>query len=191
MSLKNLKNFAKKYIRRIRQMEFENQQNQESKVKLKDSAQRLGEDLAYTFKGLYKMHDYLKFEYESLIIGSFIVGVYLISDIKIFGIEFIVNKVLSIVSVCIAGYMLFKKQEYEKIQGYALLANNIKNLYDIIEKKYLNNEELDDSIYEQARELKAKTDVYNISGKSYIKVKDTIDDEMDLEWIYGIGYNRK
>jgi hypothetical protein len=172
-------------------MEFENQQNQESKVKLKDSAQRLGEDLAYTFKGLYKMHDYLKFEYESLIIGSFIVGVYLISDIKIFGIEFIVNKVLSIVSVCIAGYMLFKKQEYEKIQGYALLANNIKNLYDIIEKKYLNNEELDDSIYEQARELKAKTDVYNISGKSYIKVKDTIDDEMDLEWIYGIGYNRK
>lgn len=172
-----------------------NQLNQKNKVekeiKVLSSEQRLGEDLAYTFKGLYKMHDYLKCQYEILLMSSFVISIIVINDISFFGIESIINKLLSIIGVLIAGYMLFKKQEYEKIQGYALLANDIKNLYDKIEKKYLNNEKIDDSFLILSNDLKSKTDVYNISNKSYKKVKETIHSEMSLEWIYGFEYNKK
>lgn len=141
-----------------------------------------GENIAFTFKGLYKMHDFLKKEQTIATSICFIC-----SSLPIFGIiqNTFVLKLISFLAMSSTVWLLHRNSEYQKIENYSKLANEFKFIYDFIHRTYLmGNSEIDiQKLDEDIAVLNQKTCGLPISKFQYKKVRREIRNEMDLEWI--------
>lgn len=143
--------------------------------------QRLGEDVAYTYKGLYKTSDWLEYGYKILLFLPLIYSMFsLVFDLKGGFIKFV-----GCLTLLATFWVLIHKSEYTKIKGYRELANDFKKIYDELEIKYYKYEFEDvEKIKEKIDELRRKTSEYPISLIGRIWTVLTIKKEMDLSWIY-------
>jgi glucan phosphoethanolaminetransferase (alkaline phosphatase superfamily) len=165
--------------------------NQTYKKKL----QRVGEDAAYTFKGLYKTADSLGFFYNILLI------IPIILSISCLGFEAHLShwiiKIVSCLSLIAVFILLFKKNDFSesKIEKYRKVANEYKEIYDEIECYYHDCDEKRDiekkidSIMNRISKLRQKTVELPINILGRFLSKRKINEEMDLGWIYS-GKNK-
>ncbi len=96
--------------------------------------QELGEDAAYTFKGLYKTADWLRLEYKILLFITLSFSIIVLGfDDSLPGLWV---KILSVMALIASVWLLINQKEYEKVEDYMRLADKYKNLFDRI-KEYL------------------------------------------------------
>ena len=159
--------------------------NQTCKKKL----QRLGEDAAYTFKGLYKTADSLGFLYNIFLIIPIILSILCLGFEA--NLPDWIIKIVSCLSLIAVLILLFKKSDFSesKIERYRKLANEYKEIYDEIECCYYDcNERKDikkniDSIMDRISKLRQKTVELPINILGRFLSKRNIQKEMDLGWI--------
>lgn len=160
--------------------------NQTCKKKL----QRLGEDVAYTFKGLYKTADSIDFLYNIFLIIPVILSVLCLGFEE--NLPHWIIKIVSCLSLIAVFILLFKKKYFSenKIERYRKLANEYKDIYDEIESYYYScneNEDINkniDSIMNKISKLRQKTVELPINILGRFLSKRKINEEMDLGWIY-------
>ena len=143
----------------------------------------LGEDAAYTFKGLYKTADWLRLEFKILVLITLLFSLIILG----FGdnIPDTWSKILSITALIASIWLLINQGKYEKVKDYMRLANQFKNLYDKIRNSYYSGhfKNIPDFQNEMVK-LRRKTHKYPIGKIARWWSKYVIKDEMNLEWIY-------
>ncbi len=144
--------------------------------------QRIGEDTAYTFKGLHKTADILQFQYKLYLIVPIVFSIISLGFSDDFNETLL--KVLAVVSLISTCCAIINQKEYEKITSYRKLANEYKKIYDEAENNFHNN------IFDKSIEIQIKKDMLSnnrneltIIDKAYKKTKVTINTEMNLEWL--------
>jgi len=143
---------------------------------------RIGEDCAYTFKGLHKTADILELEYKLYLIipiAFSIISLGFSEDIPI-----LILKVLAVTSLISTCYLIINQKEYEKITAYRKLANEYKKIYDKVENNFhKDNFDNIDEIQKEKDELSNNRNELTIISKAYEKTKNTIQQEMNLDWL--------
>ena len=144
--------------------------------------QRLGEDCAYTFKGLFKTADWLKLEYKLYL------AVPIIFSIVSLGFEDMIPafwlKVMAVLSMIFTSIALMHQSEYEKIEAYMKLGNDFKTLYDDIESDFYRDDiSRIEEFKERIERLRKKTTEFPINIMGRFWAKNKIEKEMNLEWL--------
>jgi hypothetical protein len=145
--------------------------------------QELGEDAAYTFKGLYKTADYLRLQYKFLLFIILLFSIIMLG----FGdtLQSLVTKILSVIALLASIWLLVNQKEYEKIEDYMRLANKYKNLFDEIRNAYYsNNFENIETFQQEINNLREQSYSYPIGKIARWWSKHVIRKEINLEWIY-------
>ena len=144
--------------------------------------QRMGEDIAYTFKGLHKTADELQFKSKMYLVVPIIFSIVMLGFSE--ELNEIVLKSLAVISLIATCCLIINQKEYEKISSYRKLADQFKKLYDRLENDFYSE------TYENVEKLQAIKDEivsmlneYPISKKAYKQVQKTIKTEMNLEWL--------
>lgn len=145
--------------------------------------QELGEDTAYTFKGLYKTADCLRLEHKILLFITLSFSIMILGfDDKL---PNLVTKILSVIALISSIWLLVNQKEYEKVEGYMRLADKYKNLFDKIRNTYYsNNFENIEAFQQEMNDLREKSHSYPIGKIARWWSKRVIKKEMNLEWIY-------
>lgn len=144
--------------------------------------QRMGEDVAYTFKGLHKTGDDLQFKSKMYLVVPTIFSIVTLGFSEELNEMFL--KLLAIISLIATCCLVINQKEYEKITSYRKLANEFKKLYDNLENDFYNNSDKNvEKLQSLKDELITKVNEYPISNKAYKKVQKTIKTEMNLEWL--------
>ncbi len=144
--------------------------------------QRIGEDTAYTFKGLHKTADILQFQYKLYLIVPIIFSIISLGFSNDFNETLL--KILAVISLISTCCVIINQKEYEKITSYRKLANDYKKIYDEAENNFHNK------IFDKSNEIQIKKDILSndrneltIIDKAYNKTKTTINAEMNLDWL--------
>ena len=144
--------------------------------------QRLGEDAAYTFKGLHKEADWLEWKYKILLIVPIIFSITSLGFSDAVPTLFI--KILSIVSLVFTIMALVDQKKLERIDSYRLLADEMKIIYDLAEE--FCHKELE-SEYESLKNkwIQTRKEMANhpIGIVARIMSKRVIKEEMNLKWL--------
>ena len=144
--------------------------------------QELGEDAAYTFKGLYKTADWLRLECKILLFIT------LLFSIIILGFDnssSIYTKILSIVALIASVWLLVNQKEYEKVEDYMRLADEYKNLFDEIRNTYYSKDLKNiKDLQQKINNLRKKSHEYPIGKIARWWSEIVIKKEMNLGWIY-------
>lgn len=147
-----------------------------------ENLKSMAENVAYTFKGLYKTSDWLELNFKVFLICPIIlsIGILVFDTIlpKIF------LDVLAFLSLASTIYLVCNQKEYEKINDYRNLANEFKTIYDELEMKFKSSnisglKELNEKI----SELNKRTSELSISRMGRYLSKRVINEEMNLEWL--------
>lgn len=146
--------------------------------------QRLGEDTAYTFKGLYKESDWLKYKYR------FYLSIPIVCGLVSLGIHQHIPelwlKILAVVSLVLIFLALLGQKQFESVNSYRRLADKIKTIYDLAEEAYLLNEfENYNELREQWSALREETQKYPIGVVGRFLSERRIKTEMNLSWLGG------
>jgi len=150
-----------------------------SPQKSKDTLKKFGEDVAYTFKGLYKTSDIIEILYNLSLIIPIVLGLVLIAFI----IESNVSKIISIFALVLTLFPLIYQSHIKKISHYRILANKYKDVYDEIYLRYnKNNFEISD-LQTRISELREQTSEYSINCLAKYWVDKKINKEMNLDWL--------
>ena len=154
---------------------------EEEKLKI---IQRLGEDMAYTFKGLYKESDWLKFKYQ------FFLSVPIVFSLISFGFDEEIPalgiKILTLISLISIFLALLGRDRFDLIDSYRCLANEIKTIYDRAEEAYYLREMKNYcELRQQWNAKKKQTQKYPIGKIGRFLCKRRIKAEMDLSWLGG------
>ncbi len=156
----------------------------------KKELQRIGEDAAYTFKGLYKTSDSLGFIYNIFLIIPISFSILCLGFDKYLPSWLL--KIASCFSLISAFILLLNKKNYseDRIEKYRILANEFKDIYNDVEGYYYSFDESKPTT-ENIRNIKTKMKKLrietaklpiNIIGRFISKKK--IKEEMNLDWIY-------
>ena len=158
---------------------------EEEKLKL---IQRLGEDTAYTFKGLYKESDWLKYRYQ------FYLSVPIVFSLITLGFDQemlelssgLSIKILTVISLIFIFLALLGQKRFESVDSYRRLADEIKTIYDLAEEAYSLKETKNYSeLREQWNILRKQTQKYPIGAIGRYLSKRKIKTEMNLSWLGG------
>ena len=145
--------------------------------------QELGEDAAYTFKGLYKTADWLRLEYKILlfITLSFSIIVLGFND----SLPGLWVKIISVVALIASVWLLINQKEYEKVEDYMRLADKYKNLFDKIRNTYYSKSfENIEALQQEMNNLREESHKYPIGKIARWWSRRVIEKEMNLGWIY-------
>jgi len=144
--------------------------------------QRIGEDTAYTFKGLHKTADWLSLEYKIYLTMPIIFSIIALGFDNNF--NALTLKILAVLSLVFTFFILKNQNEYEKINTYRQLANKYKNLYDKVEMYYYAEKEVN-LIDLQNEKIKYSKELnkHSISFIGRFCSKKVIEQEMNLIWI--------
>lgn len=145
---------------------------------------RLGEDTAYTFKGLYKESDWLELKYKLYL------SIPIIFSIVSLGFDQEINplylKILAVASLIFTVLVLLGQKRYENIDSYRKVADEVKIIYDKSEK-YFVLEEVDqyEELSKEWENLRKKmvTLPVGVIGRKLSKIR--IKKEMNLSWLGG------
>ena len=154
---------------------------EQEKLKL---LQRLGENTAHLFKGLYKESDWLERKYQlylSVPIVSSIVALVLCQELPELGI-----RILAAISLISTFFALLGQKKLESVDSYRSLANEIKKIYDRAEEAYhLRETDNISDLREQWGILREQTQRYPIRSVGRYLYKRSIKKEMNLSWLGG------
>lgn len=144
--------------------------------------QRIGEDTAYTFKGLHKTADWLSVEYKIYLTVPIIFSIIALGFDDYF--NNLTLKIIAVLSLIFTFLILKNQNEYEQINAYRQLADKYKNIYDKVEIYYYDNKEVN-LIDLQNEKIKCSKELnkHNISFIGRFWSKKVIDNEMNLLWI--------
>ena len=146
--------------------------------------QSLGEDAAYTFKGLYKESDWLEWQYK------FYLSVPIFVSIVALGFDQELPKlwikILTAISLGFISLALLGQKRFESVDSYRRLANEIKAIYDRARDAYFQNEtENISELREQLDILRKQTQGYPIRTIGRYLSRRAIKSEMNLSWLGG------
>ena len=148
------------------------------------SLQRLGEDTAYTFKGLYKESDWLERKYWLYLVFPGILSIVSIG----FELELprIALRILAIASLICLILALAEQKRLKSVDSYRNLANEIKAIYDRAEEAYIRKD-VESSIIlrEHWTTLRNQTQKHPIGLVGRWLSKRRINEEMNLSWLGG------
>ncbi len=144
--------------------------------------QRIGEDTAYTFKGLHKTADILQFQYKLYLIVPIVFSIISLGFSN--DLPDIVLKILAVIALVSTCCAIINQKEYEKITSYRKLADEYKKIYDETENYFHNN------IFDKSEEIQLKKNILankfdelTISKKAHCTTQNTIKEEMNLDWL--------
>ena len=143
---------------------------------------RLGEDTAYTFKGLHKQADWSDKKYKLYLSVPIIFSIVSLGfDEEIASLAL---KCIAVLSLIVTVFALMDQKEFEKSNGYRDLADRIKFIYDKAERCFA----LDD--FSQYETLCNEWDLirkdlkdYPIGSLAYKRTRKVINQEMNLSWL--------
>ena len=146
--------------------------------------QGLGEETAYTFKGLYKESDWLEWQYKLyLSVPIFVSVVALGFDQEL---PKLWIKILTGISLGFIFLALLGQKRFESVDSYRRLANEIKAIYDRAKDAYFQNDtENISELREQWDMLREQTQRYPIRSIGRCLSKRLIKKEMNLSWLGG------
>lgn len=146
--------------------------------------QRIGEDSAYTFKGLYKESDWLELKYKLYLLIPIIFSIVSLGFDQ--EIPAIYLKVLAVSSLVFTVFVLVGQKRFESINSYRELADKIKLIYDKSEECYLL-EKADEyeSLKEKWDSLREQMVNHPIGLVGRFLSKTKIKKEMNLTWLGG------
>ena len=146
--------------------------------------QRLGEDTAYTFKGLYKEADWLEHKYRFYLVIPVVSSIVsLVFDEQL---PELFTRILAVFSLVLLFLALFEQKRLESVDSYRGLANEIKAIYDQAENAFHLNESLDcGHLREQWNVLRKQTQRYPIGPVGRYWSQKRISTEMNLSWLGG------
>lgn len=152
-----------------------------SKISIQKSktTKQLAEDVAYTFKGLYKTSDLIEIFYNFSLITSIILGLILIA----FRIEIEIAQMVSIFALFLTLLPLIYQNYVKKVSHYRILANKFKDIYDEIRRRNNNGNFKTSDLLKGISKIRQQTSDYPINFIAKIWVTRTIDKEMDLGWL--------
>ncbi|MCG3734662.1 hypothetical protein [Vibrio cincinnatiensis] len=150
----------------------------------KQLLRRLGEDSAYTFKGLHKQADLLDRKYKLYLSLPIIFSIVAIGFNE--EIPSLILKLIAVVALTGSVLALIEQKDFENSGGYRELADQVKNLYEKIEVSY----HLDDfsnfaSLSTEWSELRKSFKDYPIGSRAYKLTQKNIKKEMNLGWLGG------
>lgn len=154
----------------------------------KQVLQKLGENAAYTFKGLYKTSDWLECIYRLCVAVPFLLSFLTLGDL----VHGILAKVLAVASLMFSVALIANQNSFSAITEYRRLANEFKAIYDEIERKYHCRDFTElESLSKRFQQLLKETSGFPISRVGYWWARRVITREMDLNWIHeGRRYGR-
>ncbi len=143
---------------------------------------RLGEDTAYTFKGLHKQADWSDKKYKLYLSVPIIFSIISLGfDEEITSLAL---KGIAVLSLIVTVLALMDQKEFEKSNGYRELADKIKYIYDKSER-YFSLEDF--SQYEilcnEWDLIRKDLKDYPIGSFAYKRTKKVINQEMNLSWL--------
>ncbi|MBW7877532.1 MAG: hypothetical protein H3C47_16265 [Candidatus Cloacimonetes bacterium] len=152
--------------------------------KIYQPLRRLGEDAAYTFKGLHKQADWLILRYKICLCVPIVFSIVSLGFDDVF--NGYVLKCLATVSLIASVFALIWQRDFEKSRGYRELADKIKIVYDRAEaafcKESLNEY---DELLTMWSDLRQQLKDFPIESWAYRKAQKTIKQEMNLTWLGG------
>lgn len=146
--------------------------------------QRLGEDTAYTFKGLYKKSDLLEFKYRLYLSIPIIFSIVSLGfDQEISGSYL---KGIAVASLVFTMFALIEQKNFEKSNSYRSVADDVKILYDRAEAFYLQDKfDAYNKLQLEWENLRRELSDFPIGNYAYWRTKKTIKTEMNLAWLGG------
>jgi hypothetical protein len=146
--------------------------------------QRLGEDTAYTFKGLYKKSDLLEFKYRLYLSIPIIFSIVSLGfDQEIPGYYL---KGIAVASLVFTMFALIEQKNFEKSSSYRSVADDVKILYDRAEALYLQDKfDAYNELQLKWENLRRELSDFPIGGYAYWRTTKTIKTEMNLAWLGG------
>lgn len=150
----------------------------------KSIIKRLGEDTAYTFKGLHKQADWSEKKYKLYLSIPIIFSIISLG----FGEEIIplALKGIAVLSLVVTVLALMDQKEFEKSSRYRELADKIKCLYDKTERCFaLDDFSQHESLFSEWDLIRNDLRDYPISPLAYKRTQKTIKKEMNLIWLGG------
>jgi len=156
----------------------------------KKELQSIGEDAAYTFKGLYKTADSLGFLYNVFLIIPISFCILCLGFDEYLANWFL--KIVSCLSLISAFILLLNKKNYseDKMEKYRRLANKYKDVYDKLESYFYECNDIKNisknisDIRKIMNNLRLETVELPINMLGRFLSKKKIKEEMNLEWIY-------
>lgn len=150
----------------------------------KQLLRRLGEDSAYTFKGLHKQADLLDIKYKFYLFLPIVFSIVSIGFDE--EIPPLILKFIAVVSLTGSVLALINQKDFEKSGGYRALADQVKSLYEKIEISYhLGDFSRFNSLSTEWDELRKKFKDYPIGSRAYKRTQKNIKQEMNLNWLGG------
>ena len=154
---------------------------EEEKLK---TMQRLGEDTAYTFKGLHKEADWLKHKYQ------FFLSVPIVFSILSLGfnqeLPHLYLKMLAVLALISAALAFFGQKRFQSVDSYRRLADQTKTIYDRAEEAYsLRQLDTYSQLQDEWHTLMMQTHEYPIGIVGRFLSKRRIKTEMNLSWLGG------
>ena len=146
--------------------------------------QRLGEDTAYTFKGLYKESDWLEWQYRLYLSIPIVFSI--VSLVFCPALSALWTRSLTAISLIFVFLALLGQKRFESVDSYRRLANEIKAIYDRARDAYFQNEtEKISELREQWDILREQTQSYPIRSIGRYLSRRSIKKEMNLSWLGG------
>lgn len=151
--------------------------------------QRLGEDCAYTFKGLHKTADWLEVQYKLYL------AIPILFSIVALGFDEEISslwlKGFAVASLAFTMLALLGQHRFEKVGTYRRLADKVKSIYDRAEVAYHDQDKAKHAeVRSEWERLKPALSQHNISWMGRWRSKRVIKQEMNLQWLSGY-YNEE
>lgn len=141
---------------------------------------RLGEDTAYTFKGLMKTADWYDLIYNGLVLIPLAFGLVSLG----FDIPKAWDKAIAIISILASIFLLAEGDLLKRAEKYRDLGNRYKELYDEIEHAYYDVECIKNNVFiARSAALRSETSKLPIAPVGRWLAKKNIFKEMDLKWL--------
>ena len=146
------------------------------------SLQRLGEDTAYTFKGLYKESDWLERKYWLYLVVPGILSLVSLGFEQ--ELPELIIRILAAISLLCLILALAEQKRLKSVDSYRCLANEIKAIYDRAEEAYNRNDiESSGGLREQWDILRKQTQKHPIGLVGRWMSRRKIKEEMNLSWL--------
>lgn len=143
--------------------------------------QKLGENAAHTFKGLYKTSDALEIAHKLYLTVPFLFSFLVLADM----VNGMLARVLAVMSLMFSIMLIIDQNSFSAVTEYRRLANDFKKVYTQLEQKYHCRDFTDlDAISKRLGELMDETSRLPISRIGRWWSRRVINREMDLRWIF-------
>ena len=141
--------------------------------------QHLAEDSAYQFKGLHKTADIYHYLFRISIILILLIGVSSLA----FSFGEAMSRMLGALALLLSIVLLIYQKDTERVKDYRRHADKFKNVYDELERRFHNNEQVSEDLIGTIYQLRGVNAEFPISVLARWWAAKVIHKEMNLKWL--------